>query len=151
MKFLYHFWNTIKPTVLRFPAAFLLSAMVAVFLSTNIVYSYGSYNFYLAMCLSCAWAFGLSVFLRLLLERLISSLKQKNTIFLLVQMVCIILSTNLNGTSSWKMSLIEQTNIFEPFFHFLGSSRSSGCKVGLNPFSYFLSPMAVKRRAITSA
>lgn len=92
MKFLSHFWNTIKPTVLRFPAAFLLSAMVAVFLSTNIVYSYGSYNFYLAMCLSCAWAFGLSVFLHLLLERLISSLKQKNTIFLLVQMVCIILA-----------------------------------------------------------
>ena len=92
MKFLSHFWNTIKPTVLRFPAAFLLSAMVAVFLSINLVYSYGSYNFYLAMCLSCAWAFGLSVFLRLLLERLISSLKQKNTIFLLVQMTCIILA-----------------------------------------------------------
>ena len=94
MKFFSSLWNTIKPTLLRFPAAFLLSALATVMLCTNDLVNCGwvSKSAYFALAKSAFWAFALSVFTRLLEEVLFAKFSSKKYIFLASQAVCVILA-----------------------------------------------------------
>jgi len=97
MKFLSQFWSTIKPTVIRFPASFLLSALFAIFISVSFCNEYSVEDeFYYRICLSCVWAFGFSVFAQLALEKLLPLIIKKsfilNIVPLIFQLVCVILA-----------------------------------------------------------
>ncbi|MBP5436340.1 MAG: hypothetical protein J6Y30_00005, partial [Treponema sp.] len=61
MKFFSSLWNTIKPTLLRFPAAFVLSAFATVMLFTDDLVNLGwtSKSAYFALAKSAFWAFAL--------------------------------------------------------------------------------------------
>ena len=81
MKFLSQFWSTIKPTVIRFPASFLLSALFAVLKSVSFCNEFSaSDDFYYRMCLSCAWTFVFSVFAQLTLEKVLPLIIKKSFI-----------------------------------------------------------------------
>ena len=94
MKFFSSLWNTIKPTLLRFPAAFVLSAFATVMLFTNDLVNCGwvSKSAYFALAKSAFWAFALSVFTRLLEEVLFAKFSSKKYIFIASQAVCVILA-----------------------------------------------------------
>lgn len=94
MKFFSSLWNTIKPTLLRFPAAFLLSAFATVMLFTNDLVNCGwvSKSAYFALAKSAFWAFALSVFTRLFEEVLFAKFSSKKYIFIASQAVCVILA-----------------------------------------------------------
>ncbi|MBR0494994.1 MAG: DUF4153 domain-containing protein [Treponema sp.] len=90
MKFLNQFAATIKPTLFRFPATFLLSALITIFASYETFQTgtdENSFSFIIGK--SLCWAFALSVFSRLALEKLLSSFKKKNIFLLISQIVCV--------------------------------------------------------------
>lgn len=90
MKFLNQFAATIKPTLFRFPATFLLSALITIFASYETFQTgtdENSFSFIIGK--SLCWAFALSVFSRLALEKVLSSFKKKNIFLFISQIVCV--------------------------------------------------------------